>query len=100
VQVHIFVWKVRQLERLARAARGESTEPLGNAEIDEINAAEYDKHAAWRWDQVAAAAEEAGSDLAASVRTNGPRRTPISGRCGMNCGSSRLSRCRAGSAWS
>jgi len=68
VQVHVFVWKARQVERLARAAHGQSIDPLANAEIDEINAAEHDRYADWSWDAVAAAAEEATSRLVASIR--------------------------------
>jgi hypothetical protein len=68
VQVHLLVWKARQAERLARAARGESNEPLDNEDIDAINAAEHDRHADWSWERVATAAEETSSDLAARVR--------------------------------
>jgi hypothetical protein len=69
LQVHLLVWKARQAERLAQAARGEVNEPLGNNEIDAINAAEHDRHADWSWERVTTAAEAASSDLAARVRS-------------------------------
>ncbi len=68
VQVHIFVWKLRQADRLARAERGELLEGLADGEIDTINADEHDRHADWPWDRVDAVAESATSDLVSRVR--------------------------------